>query len=340
MASRVYQLFVVALWLSSMTWLMVEKVLPPLLGGTPPDYDAALLQAEPAPDYWKLSWQDRPIGFAASRVFHDRQDGRELRSAVQFENVPLDALVSQLLGPWTRMFGLAGDADLRISATLGTRVWFDAAGVLTGFQTRLLLKDSPVQIVAHGATNGPGKLDVAAWVGNASGEGGLPGDPVFRQTIDLPPNALVADEFTPRGKLKDLRLGQSWTIPVFRPFPPNSPVQIVAAKAERHEVIFYGTTDVETLVVVYRLDAGSGIRAAREPTALEWVDSEGRILRQEILVSGLRFRFERVPPEPVDPRMKLLDPGQHPGLWESVPASRASDVNQAGPAGRVIEETD
>ena len=78
MASRVYQLFVVALWLSSMTWLMVEKVLPPLMGGNPPDYDAALFRPEPEPDYWKITWQERSIGFAASQVYPDREGGREI----------------------------------------------------------------------------------------------------------------------------------------------------------------------------------------------------------------------------------------------------------------------
>ena len=159
MASRVYQLFVVALWLSSMTWLMVAKVLPPLMGGSPPDYDAALFQPEPGPESWKITWQERSIGFAASRVFPDREGGRELRNAVQFENVPLEALMAQVLGSWTRVFGLAGEADLRISATIGTRLWFDASGTLTGFRTKLILRDSPVLVLVQGKVSGPGKLD-------------------------------------------------------------------------------------------------------------------------------------------------------------------------------------
>ena len=201
--------------------------------------------------------------------------GVRLRNAVQFENVPLEALMAQVLGSWTRVFGLAGDADLRISATIGTRMWFDAAGNLTGFQTRLILRDSPVLVLVHGRVSGPGKLDVAAYVGSTSSDESSLGEPAFHQTIDLPPNALVEDSFTPRGNLRDLRLGQSWTIPVYRPFPPNSPVEIVAVKAERHEVIIYDGADVETLLLVYRMDAGSGIRAAREPVAMEWVDPEG-----------------------------------------------------------------
>ena len=315
MASRVYQLFVVALWLSSMTWLMVEKVLPPLMGGTPPDYGAALFRPEADPDYWKITWQERSIGFAASQVFPDREGGRELRNAAQFENVPLEALMAQVLGSWTRVFGLAGDADLRISATIGTRMWFDATGNLTGFQTRLILKDSPVLVLVHGKVSGPGKLDVAAYIGSTSSDESGLGEPAFHQTIDLPPHALVEDSFTPRGNLRDLRLGQSWTIPVYRPFPPNSPVEIVAVKAERHEVIIYDGADVETLLLVYRMDAGSGIRAAREPVAREWVDPSGRVLRQEISVSGLRLRFERMPPDPADPRTSLLNLQQHPEIW-------------------------
>ena len=158
MASRVYQLVVVALWLSGMTWLMVEKVLPPLMErDTSRLRRGAPFRPEADPEYWKISWQERSIGFAASQVFPDRKGGRELRNALQFENVPLEALMAQVLGSWTRAFGLAGDADLRINTTIGTRMWFGATGNLTGFQTRLILRDSPVLVlVVAGKSAVPG----------------------------------------------------------------------------------------------------------------------------------------------------------------------------------------
>ena len=90
-------------------------------------------------------------------------------------------------------------------------------------------------------------------------------------------------------------------------FLPNSPVEIVAVKAERHEVIIYDGADVETLLLVYRMDAGSGIRAAREPVAREWVDPERTNPALGNIGLGLRLRFERMPPDPADPRTSLLN---------------------------------
>jgi hypothetical protein len=137
----------------------------------------------------------------------------------------------------------------------------------------------------------------------------------LRQELELPPDALVSDAFTPRSELKKLHVGQSWTIPVYRPFPPNSPLEIVAVHVEGHEGIIWEGKDVETLRVVYRTDAGSGIRASRDPVGREWVRRDGTVLRQEIGMSGLQLRFERLPPDNLDTRKNLLDPARHPALW-------------------------
>jgi hypothetical protein len=151
--------------------------------------------------------------------------------------------------------------------------------------------------------------------GAVAGVGADGGETFFRQQLELPPNLLVRDAFTPRGELTDLRLGQTWTIPVYRPFPPNSPVQIVEARVERHEIIIWNGDDVETKLLVYRSDAGSGIHATREPIGREWIRADGTVLRQEIALSGLKLLFERLPDEALEPRRQLMDAEQHPQLW-------------------------
>src|SRR5512137_2113364 len=102
MLGRLYHLLVVLLWLASMTWLVVEKVLPPLLGGTPPDYDAVLAARDRAPDCWRIVWKEQTIGFAASRVIRPAGAEREMRSVVQFEKLPLEELLAELLAVFAK----------------------------------------------------------------------------------------------------------------------------------------------------------------------------------------------------------------------------------------------
>jgi hypothetical protein len=319
MLGRLYQLLVVLLWLASMTWLVVEKVLPPLLGGTPPDYNAVLAARGQAPDCWRIVWKEQTIGFAASRVIEPAGADREIRSVVQFEKLPLEELLAELLGVFAKLTAplLGGHSNYRIDALLATRLLFDDQRRLKEFRTRLDVGEMASLLSIRGTVTSEQKLEVEARLGTgASGSG--PAGQVLRQRIDLPPQALVDDAWTPRSQLGNLRVGQAWTVPVYRPFPPNSPISIIEAKVERHDVIVWDGRDVETLLIVYRADAGSGIRASREPVGQAWVRGDGTVLRQEVALSGLRLRFERLPDKLVDRRAQLLDEKQNPRLWSDL----------------------
>lgn len=318
MVQRIYTLFVVCFWLASTSWLIVAKVLPPLLGGTPPDYQAALTAKQPIPDFWKIRWNNRALGFAASHVYHHPEGVRELRNVVQLKDAPIDTMIFEAMGiskapgiwsKWTRSLVGSG-SELRADLLVRTQVWFDALGHLSGFNSTLDLGDKSTLLTIDGQVRDDGKLEVLARFGGAAGGATSQDPPLLRQTIELPKNVLFEDAFTPRGELKNLRVGQAWTIPVYRPFPPNSPVQILAVKVERHEIIFWEGRDVEAMVLTYRSDAGSGLTASREPLATEWVRSDGLVLRQEVSLSGVRLQFERLPNDAADPRQQMLDSTQ------------------------------
>ncbi len=318
MVQRIYPFFVVCLWLASTSWLIVAKVLPPLLGGTPPDYQAALAREQPKPDYWKIRWNDLALGFAASHVYHHPEGVRELRNVVQLKDAPIDTMIFEALGiskspgvwsKWARSM-IGSGAEFRADLLIRTQVWFDAFGHLSGFNSMLDLGDHSTLLKIDGQIREDGKLEVLARFGEAAGGVASQDGALLRQTVDLPKNVLFEDAFTPRGELKNLHVGQSWTIPVYRPFPPNSPVQILAVEVERHEVVFWEGRDVEAMVLTYRSDAGSGLTASREPLATEWVRSDGLVLRQEVSLSGVRLQFERLPSDTEDPRQKMLDSNQ------------------------------
>ena len=86
MGGRWYSIAVVGCWLATMTWLMVEKVIPTLFSGTQPGLTAALPPSSKQPDTvcWDIEYQDQSLGQAVTRATR-REDGTgELESVVQF----------------------------------------------------------------------------------------------------------------------------------------------------------------------------------------------------------------------------------------------------------------
>jgi hypothetical protein len=169
---------------------------------------------------------------------------------------------------------------------------FDDEKRLAAFDTTIDLGEMKNFLKLRGVLRNDGKLMIAAQLSSGRSSSGE----IFRQVVELPPEALVEGSLSPRPELRDLQLGQTWTIPVFRAFPPNSPVQILQAEVEpQFESFFWGGEEVETLVIVYRTDAGSGVHATRKPLSREWVrSSDGVIVQQAVSFSGLEMTFVRL----------------------------------------------
>ena len=80
-------------------------------------------------------------------------------------------------------------------------------------------------------------------------------------------------------------------------------------------MIVWDARDVETVLVVYREEAGSGLLSSREPIAREWIRADGLVLQREVRLSGLKILFERMPSKAIDPEIAMLDSTIHPRLW-------------------------
>ncbi len=316
MFGRIFNGLVVVFWMITMTWLLAEKVIPPMLGGDPPDYQSVLEPAakESLPDAWKLRWQQRTVGFAASRVEVRPTGELDRLSYVEFEDLPLEAILSEMLGPAAAIVKplIQNNRGLDLDMVIATRMTFDADRRLARFETNIDLGNFPDFLRLDGTVREDGKLDIVAQLSSGSVGSGQS----FTHTVQLPPEALVEGSLSPRPELKDLYIGQTWTIPVFRSFPPNSPIQILQVEVEKHDVIMWGSEDVETKLVVYRTEAGSGVQATREPISREWVRADGAVLRQQVRFSGLELTFEREPEGSLDPRIDKLDELQQ-RLWSN-----------------------
>ncbi len=320
MPLRLSHAIIVCFWLAAMSWLVVVKILPGLRTGQRPDYYSTLAAdaARRPPDCWRILWHDRTIGFAATDV--ERMGGGEavMRSVVQFERLPVQSIANELFGVLSVMLRpFMRDAEnLEMEFLIASQLHFDGEHRFSGFTTRIDVAQEPDFLVLTGTSDRQGKIDVAA---RMFPDGtGTDGTEILTRQIDLPPGALVRDALAPRPELKNLTVGQSWTIPVYRPFPPGSPPQIVQATVKRLEPIHWEGQEVETMVVEYLSAAGSNINIASDPIGLEWIRLDGTVIRQQVMFSGVMFQFDRMPANALDSRSDLLDADLHPRLW--VPA--------------------
>lgn len=306
MFHRLYTFAVIFCWLASMGWLVGSKIVPSMLPGDPPDYNARLESEETAPDAWRIKWEDRLIGYATSDVIHGEDGQAEVRSIVQFTDLPLSAMTRQFLGVMSALAEPLLPKNLNVEMLVTTKLCFSSAGALEHVDTVVDVGDLERLARIVGVVEEDNQLRVEAHVGGDTSRRPL------RQKIALPANATLKDALSPRSQVRQLRVGQQWTMPVYRGFPPNQPVQIIQATVERHEVIVWDGSDVETLLVVYRADP-SQIQAANEPVGREWVRRDGWVLRQEVSFAGLNMLFERIGDEPLDKRTDLLN---DPQVWE------------------------
>jgi hypothetical protein len=271
-------------WLSTMTWLIVAKVLPPLERGDPPNLQTLNnLDPADAPVRWDLLWNDRPIGWATCRALRPLPNVLEIHSHVHFSRLPLEDMAPIWMRSVLQSAGTSLD-HLRMDSY--NRLEIDPLGRLTAFHSSIDVDHVPAAIVIHGTIDGTRlKLRVDA--------GSVPYSP---PDIDLPQDALLCDELSPQTRLPGLHVGQSWTVPVYNPLHPDSPIDMLQATVEATEQIAYDGSGVNTLLVVYRSDPGSEGASDRSPRAKLWVNASGTVLRQETWLFGSRLTFARRAP--------------------------------------------
>jgi hypothetical protein len=279
MSNRWFTLAVVLFWLASMGWLVSEKVVPALRVGERP---GAAPGAAPArqPVAWALYLNERQLGWASTDSTERPDRVVELRNRVHLDRFPLKEIapwLAKLLDPRDGDDQMAYDTDSRIEL---------ADGRLLGFRTSISIGELKDAILVHGTAEGK-QLALTVRSGDFS----------YDTTANLPADAVVGDSLSPRARLVGLRLGQTWTEPVYSPLnPPNSPLQILHARVDRYEPVPWNDRIVRAAVVVYQDDSGSDSRSSRSARAQAWVNAAGDVLKQEVSMLGVKLLFVRLPP--------------------------------------------
>lgn len=282
MHSRWYNVAVVVLWVSTMTWLLRCKVLPTLLVGNPPSYPAILAaQKEEPVAGWKISVNGRPVGAAASKTQALSEGMTEVRNRVRFDHLPLQEILPQ------RFQSLLPSLDFgNIPLEAHSFVVFDSFGKLSEFQSGIGFdpKEDFVKI--------RGRIDGAALVLEIRHGQTRPQE----ISLGVPRNAMLNDSLSPQSRLPGLSEGQTWTVEIYSPLAsPDNPTEVLQATVERKTPMIWNREPMEAWLVVYRSDPGGSLRNGGEVRGKLWVSPEGIVLRQEVMLFGAALTFDRLP---------------------------------------------
>ncbi len=294
MGGRLYNSVVVVFWMATMSWLLIDKVWPTLRVGEPPNYSSVLKRdvGEP-PVCWLIYWNDKPTGWAASRIIRRGDGMAEMHSRVYIGEMPIDQLAPGWLGAIIKpVLRRPGRLDMDAQSKLD----IDPLGRLVSFDSSVRLASIADAVRMQGVVDGNRlKLSVQS------------GDITYKTEKYLSPEALVGDALSPQACLPGLHVGQQWTTPVYSPFrPPNSPMEVLEATVERQEPIVWNGESTSALVVVYRSDAGTSL--VGEPRGKLWVRSDGLVLRQEIAMLNSHLEFSRMGADEARELTTELDP--------------------------------
>src|SRR4051812_40227500 len=95
MTSRWFNVTVILFWLTTMGWLVQNKILPSWVVGEPPTYRTILddVGENPAPVGWTIALDDRQLGWAITRAERFEQGGYQLRSRVRLSRMPVEPML-------------------------------------------------------------------------------------------------------------------------------------------------------------------------------------------------------------------------------------------------------
>lgn len=282
MYSRWFNFAVVILWLSTMSWLVTKKLLPPLLVGEPPSYQTILRAQRRLPRVgWRMDLGGRRLGWALSTTRRLTNGLTEIRSRVHFDEFPLRDAVPGLLAT---VLGLAPGQVHSPELDADSTLIIDALGRLSRFESSLRIDPLRDPIKLQGAVEGA-QLKLAVRVG----------DSFHTVTEHFPQDALLGGAFSPHTQLPGLRAGQTWTVPACSPLTPNRPLEILQAKVEGTEPVIWGGRPEQTWLVVYRTDPGRSLGGEETPRGRLWVRRDGTVLKQEVRILECMLSFVRLP---------------------------------------------
>jgi hypothetical protein len=277
MGNRVFVGAVVVLWLGSMSWLMIDKVLPSFYDGEPP-IAAGFEPNEPVA--WSVFWADRFVGHAASMRTAGLSGTTDLENRVQLDDVPL----LDLLPPLMRQ--VVGDIG-RMKLDASTKLEFDSLDNFSAFESRVSINDISSLLTLKGRMEGA-YLNLKVTLNTAQ---------PYKVNVFISNEAALSEALFPDSKLPYMYPGRRWTEDVYSPFrSPSDPVDSVEVEVTGQESIEYGGATERVMRVEYRGAQGPGVPEEARLQAVAWVRPvDGLVLKQEVYVNNSTLKFVRLP---------------------------------------------
>ncbi len=274
MANRIFVLAVVVLWLSSMSWLVIERILPSFYAGEPPMEQAYETGKAVA---WQVQWKGEPVGQAASVRLSGVGGTTDLYNRVLLTDIPL----MELAPAWMRT--VIGDLG-GITFDAHTRIEIDALGNFSAFNSRISIDELPSVLNISGRVE-DSFLQLRIRSGDIS----------YTTPIYLPDRKALNEVLFPDARLPQMYVGRSWQEKIYSPFhSPSNPVELVQAEVVSVEAIQYGEETRKTLRIEYRTMSRSGIPQEARLQAVSWVGPSGDVLRRDVYLGGSKLRFTRL----------------------------------------------
>ncbi len=274
MANRIFATTIVVLWLGSMIWLFVERIMPSFFSGQPPIAEAYRTGEVVA---WSVQWGGKPVGYAASVRVDGIEGTSELHNHIALEDAPL----AELAPTWMRhILGEIGNMTFNVL----TRIEFDTLDNFTAFESRIAMNKVPSVLLITGKVKDSNlELEIRS--------NGI----TYPTSIYLPHTKSLNEALFPDAKLPRLVVGRRWRKEVYSPFhAPNDPIEIVQAEVVSEDSIEHQGKRRQVLCVEYHGMVGSGVPKNARLHAVSWVGSDGTVLRHDAYLGGTKMRFERL----------------------------------------------
>lgn len=268
---------VIVFWCLTTSWLVVEKILPSLLPGSPPGYQALYASNNRLiPVAWTVLWKDQPIGWAASESSRDASGHVTVETALRFDRFPIEELLPGWIKP---MVGRALDRAVTVDLEARGTMSIDPRGQLREFRSVVDMPGRVDRVILNGSVD-DGHVKVLLKAGDLS----------YETSRYLPSHIMIGDELSPQATMPGLTPGKRWTVPVYNPLRGgNAALEVMHAEVAAEETLFWEDRLVRVDLVTYRDDPSEH----HEPSCRIWVDRGGRVLKQESAMFGGRLTFLR-----------------------------------------------
>jgi hypothetical protein len=282
MYSRFFNITVCLMWLSTMTWLITQKVAPSLWVGKPPDYKTILEAHELNPTVgWILWLNNKQLGWALNTLEFQYQGPKEIRSWVHFDELPLQELTSG----WSRaLLKLIEQPADNLKMDVKSILTIDTLGKLLRFDSRVQVDPYKSVLRMQGIVD---KLQLHVEIRS--------GDFTYSADVPLPQQALVTDSITPQSQLPNLAKGQAWTVPAVSPLrPSNNLMEMLQATVEGQGQVIWNDEPHDAWLVVYRSDPAVSFKSDYNVRGRLWVLDDGDVIKQQIMIFDSTLLFERM----------------------------------------------